>query len=367
MKMLFILSTIFFATTILAENLPPNCADHPDDFFVNNPKNCAAYWYCAHAEADPLDGSCDAGYNFNQRDQICDLPENYPCSDEEPEDPEPEDPEPEDPPPQPPRSVCEGHPNGRLVNNPTACRSFFECLNEIPFPRQCDVGLNFNEDWQSCEHPSLAPCSNDDFRCPFSGISRWEISGSCTDYNFCFSGQQRIRTCSEGLHFDTSISLCSLKQNVGCTRDLCPISNDIEDIVYHPSEEDCEQYYICYNGNLELQHCASGTHWNQERRQCERPEDAQCEINTPEPDPDPVVECRDEDGFHLVPHPEICQNYFICSPNIPPYEQQCRDGLLFDAKLLACNFENQATCADVATRRFIKPKSNLIDHIISKV
>lgn len=168
------------------------------------------------------------------------------------------------------------------------------------------------------------------------------------------------------------------------------------------------RYYICYSGNRELQYCASGTHWNQERQRCERPEDAQCEVmfkqlfryayfvvtkmlllhqlyttvpptdetedptdETEEPtDPteDPVIiECPDEDGIHLIPHPLICQNFFICSRNTPPLPQRCIDGLLFDALLLQCNYAADTICADGASRKISKHKQFMLNHNITSI
>ncbi len=261
--MLQILWTIVIATLVHTQETDvPDCSIF-DTFprFINNPINCRAYWHCGDADSPPTESECPDGYNFNENTQMCDYPEDYPCEDPTlpPTDPPtdlPTDPSsepPTDPPtepptdpttterPSPPRPVCEGQPDGRLVNDPTGCRSFFECRNEVALPRQCDMGLNFNEELQICDRPSFTPCSNDDFECPFYGISRWEVPGSCTDYNFCFAGQHRVQTCAPGLIFDSSISLCSLEENVSCERDLCPLTNDIDDIVTYPSENDCEQ------------------------------------------------------------------------------------------------------------------------------
>ncbi|KAG4078252.1 hypothetical protein HA402_011324 [Bradysia odoriphaga] len=351
-QVLLILWTTVLATTLVQTQSfdPPDCSTF-DDFpiFANNPINCRAYWFCGYADAEPIPDYCPDGYNFNEGKQLCDTPEEYPCTD--PEDPGTTDPTtvPTDPTdeteqpttdatttvrPPPSRNVCEGLPNGRLVNDPTLCRAFFECQNEVALPRQCDVGLNFNEELQICDRPSFTPCSNDEFECPFFGISRWEVPGSCNEYNYCFAGQHRVQTCAEGLLFDSAISLCALEENVKCERDLCPITNDIDNIVTYPSENDCEQYYKCYDNNRELQFCAPGTHWNQANQRCERPEDANCELatepptgppteETTEPSTDPPtdpptteppfeIECEPAEEPFLLPHPFVCQNYFLC-------------------------------------------------------
>lgn len=396
MKFLLTLWTIVLAVTLVQTQSfdPPDCSTF-DDFpiFANNPINCQAYWFCGSADAEAIPDFCPDGYNFNEEKQLCDTPEEYPC--EGPDDPTTTpDGSTDDTTettstestttarPPPPRNVCEGQPNGRLVNDPTLCRAFFECQNNVAFPRQCAVGLNFNEEMQICDRPSFTPCTNDDFECPFYGISRWEVPGSCNEYNYCFAGQHRLQTCAEGLLFDSSISLCSLEENVECTRDLCPITNDIDNIVTYPSEVSCEQYYKCYDNNRELQFCASGTHWNQENQRCERPEDANCELPTEpptdptEPPTDPTtepptepptsppfeIECEPAEEPFLLPHPFICQNYFLCVNEVG-YERRCLDGLLFDALLLGCNLPDAATCAEGSTRQITKRRKYFMDHV----
>lgn len=194
------LSTILLATIVLGQSDPPDCAEFPDEFFVNNPDNCRAYWFCQDALTPPRESMCPEGFHFDQGEQICNLPENYPCEDpittEDPtitEDPvtetteaidtdEPETvgpPETTPSPSPPPLNRCEGRPNGHFLNDPTGCRSYFVCVNEVAFTGQCDMGFNFNETMQLCDHPSRTPCTNENFECPFFGISRWEVPGSC--------------------------------------------------------------------------------------------------------------------------------------------------------------------------------------------
>lgn len=390
MKSLLTLWTIVLAITLVQTQSfdPPDCSTF-DEFpwFVDNPINCQAYWFCEREDSEAVIDFCPDGFNFNEESQLCDFPDVFPCDNPENPTTTPEDDTTTTVRPQPPRNVCEGLPNGRLVNNPTLCRAFFECQNDIAFPRQCDVGLNFNEELQICDRPSFTPCSNDDFECPFYGISRWEVPGSCNKYNYCFGGQHRVQTCADGLLFDSDISLCALEENVQCERDLCPITNDIDNIVTYPSEVSCEQYYKCYDNNRELQFCAPGTHWNQDNQRCERPEDANCELTEeppteeptdeptdepteepteePTPEPPPEITCDPAEEPFLLPHPTICQNYFLCANEVA-FERRCLDGLLFDALLLGCNLPDAATCADGATRRITKRRKYFIDHVVKR-
>ncbi|KAG4079324.1 hypothetical protein HA402_008016 [Bradysia odoriphaga] len=207
-----------------------------------------------------------------------------------------------------------------------------------------------------CDRPSLTPCTNDDFECPYWGISRWEVPGSCTEYNFCIEGQHRILRCAPGLVFDPELALCALEDETVCTRELCPLNGGIDNIVTYPSyDENCEEYYMCQGGNLELQRCAPRTHWNQERQRCERPEDAVCEVPPPI-----VIECPSGSLPVNVPHPTICRNYFLCINEVS-HEQECSEGTLFDVITLRCVVANQANCAGGATVRIGTRKIYLVN------
>ncbi|XP_037025047.1 pathogenesis-related protein 1-like [Bradysia coprophila] len=67
----------------------PNCADFPDGFFVNDPSNCQAYWYCHNAQSVPQPGLCNLPYNFDQSRQLCNHPDTFPCYDGPPTTPKP--------------------------------------------------------------------------------------------------------------------------------------------------------------------------------------------------------------------------------------------------------------------------------------
>lgn len=139
-----------------------------------------------------------------------------------------------------PENICEGRHDGFFVSDPTGCRSYFVCMNGNSSSRQqCEMGFNFNEALQICDHSK--PCKDYDFECPLRGISNWVYPGNCTLYNFCFGGSHALRECAPGLHFDISMSECNFKEVVKCTREVCPNKNDIDNIVTVPSDSDCEQ------------------------------------------------------------------------------------------------------------------------------
>lgn len=59
----------------------PNCANYPDVYFINDPSNCQAYWFCADPQSAPIPDRCPLPYNFDQANQLCNHPDEFPCSD----------------------------------------------------------------------------------------------------------------------------------------------------------------------------------------------------------------------------------------------------------------------------------------------
>lgn len=58
---------------------PPNCAHYPPMYFVNDPSDCQAYFFCESADSLPIRGKCPLPLNFDQGNQLCNNPDDYPC------------------------------------------------------------------------------------------------------------------------------------------------------------------------------------------------------------------------------------------------------------------------------------------------
>ena len=67
----------------------------------------------------------------------------------------------------------------------------------------------------------------------------------------CFAGIPIERSCSPGLYWNIQNSRCVRKQDSDCVINvnICPDTNNPNDVVFVPNEEDCQTYFICY-GNL---------------------------------------------------------------------------------------------------------------------
>lgn len=240
------------------------CLGQPAGAFVNNPADCQAFWICGNAGDTPIHGRCPNGYNFNQATTLCELPQDFPCSDDDDADevevttvlpttpsppltPSPPSPTPPPPPPPPTdETACQNRPNGYFVNNPVDCQAYWVCYNGSAHGAACRPGLNFNEAAQVCDNPENYPCANGDdeadpeFRCPAAGIHMYPMPDSCTRFRFCFAGHLAVRGCAVGLEFDERLRRCNFAELVECTRGQCPPVNDPQNVVTLASRVRCE-------------------------------------------------------------------------------------------------------------------------------
>lgn len=218
--------------------------------------------------------NCPLGHNFNEEVQICDLPQNYPCTEGEPVVPTTLAPPTTTEELLDESNVCHNRPNGYFVNNPAHCAAYWICDHEQAFEGSCLNDLNFNEELQVCDFQENFYCENstdDDaetdapetpigedatttedaptttttpglpFQCEADDIATYAIADSCTTYFLCFGGSVTIRKCAQGLHFDEVHGHCDLIERVRCLRGLCPAVNDADNIVTHPSENSCDE------------------------------------------------------------------------------------------------------------------------------
>lgn len=230
------------------------CTNQPNGSYVNSPTNCRAYYACSNGLA--IAYLCPYGFYFNEAKQLCDLPENVLCEtlngDVTTETPPNTD---ATPGPAPTAGtdvpgttdetdifdlICDGHPDGYLINNPISCQAFWRCTNGMAIPGQCESAFNFNEPKQLCDHPANYPCDNRPL-CPPQGIHTYKKHNSCTEFYFCFAGFLTIRQCAPGLHFDSAKGQCNFPVLAECEESVCPLINDPDNIVTLPSKERCDE------------------------------------------------------------------------------------------------------------------------------
>lgn len=235
---------------IIGSNAPLGpCSNQPNGLLINNVENCAAYWRCQDGIEIPE--QCEPGHSFHEPSQSCVTQDVYECSDDgigttpgltttvapttENDVDFPEV-----------APICDGLRDGHFVNSIANCRSFYVCMNGFAIIAQCPDGYNFNELQQACSNHIDYPCFDEEVNnqlCPETGIYAYEVRNSCELFNFCYAGAHSIRTCAEGLQFNSIDRRCDFPAAADCYRDLaydCPALNDPNNIVTYTSPTGCD-------------------------------------------------------------------------------------------------------------------------------
>lgn len=131
----------------------------------------------------------------------------------------------------PAKNPCEGLPNDTFVSNPKGCKYMFHCRNGLPFEAYCPSEMWFNTDSGICDFRTNVDCHLDDSKLPTN---------------------------------PRELILCPVKDN--------------KEIKYIASTLDCKRYFICYHGKPVQFECISDLHWNDEKKQCDHADKANCGV-----------------------------------------------------------------------------------------
>lgn len=169
---------------------------------------------------------------------------------------------------------------------------------------------------------------------------------SCTRYFLCFDGTPVERTCSPGLFFSRSELRCVRREESDCDLEvnICPEVNDPNNIIFIANQEDCRNYFVCYDGDLKEMECAARMHWDSINNWCVPAENSTCVPSYVLPDIREIT-CPPSSMSDIVflPHPADCRFYFICFM-MQSSLIRCANRTLFDYILNGCALAEQARC-----------------------
>ncbi|XP_035794802.1 uncharacterized protein LOC118467940 [Anopheles albimanus] len=236
---------------------------------------------------------------------------------------------------------CQNLPDGRFINDFTACDGFFTCFRGEAFPDTCPEGYYFNEEEQLCDFNWRVKCllCPDD---PTAPPTLEPIEGNCDFYTLCFQGIGSLRECADGLLFDRVLGACAVADTVDCEAAACPSNINPETPVLVPDPADCSSYFICLNGEATPAQCAPTLLFNPETRRCDLEENVECAEGAPSPTSCPAT------GFHLIGNPADCVSYFVCLDGVQSAAPlDCASGLIFDITEGQCRLPDEnSRCAD---------------------
>jgi hypothetical protein len=220
------------------------------------------------------------------------------------------------------------------IPNPESCENYFLCVNGARFERDCPVGQHFSPHLRRCADPDVAEC---ELGCPSTGLAFLPHEDDCNLYYICFNGMRTLMTCPNDLHWSTEANRCMDPDEAGCDEGAveCPATG-IEQI---PDPEDCERFILCINGFEIPLSCGPGLHFSPSERACMSPEDAECE----EPNQWKCPEVDTPGVIVFIPNTEDCTMYYLCwqGNEIP---LRCGAGLHWSISENRCLPPDEAKC-----------------------
>lgn len=140
-------------------------------------------------------------------------------------------------------NICTSHSDGTMVFNAKNCTGFYNCINGIPVPDACPFGQLFNDIINKCDSAERVDC----FECPVDVFNDIPVPNECSQFVRCskYNDPEQL-TCSVGLYFDSTVSMCNVANKVECTfKARCP--NNTELLVITPDRDTCNKLVNFFN------------------------------------------------------------------------------------------------------------------------
>ncbi|XP_055535898.1 peritrophin-44-like [Wyeomyia smithii] len=263
------------------------------------------------------------------------------------------------------RNRCLGVPDGTFINDFSDCDAYFVCARNSMVRGRCAAGFYFNEEEQKCDHPWNVTCllcrddgngddgngdegSGENDEAANGGVFdtglpvNFPIERECRKYTACVDDVGFLLECSEDLMFnrDPNVRACDLPENVDCTESVCPNNVNPSVPTFVPDLTDCSKYHICFNWDAvgEVRSCAGDLLFNPVTRECDFPENVDCDHILPVP----PTSCKPT-GIHHIPAEE-CNQFYVCvNGEQREPAQTCLGGTIFDVITMTCRNESDDT------------------------
>lgn len=171
---------------------------------------------------------------------------------------------------------CATQPNNYFRADPESCEGYFTCSNKLSIKQVCPAGFFFAEATQNCV-VATGNCVLS--ACPAKGIDFVPVVNSCTDYIVCVNGVENPASCGAGFLFDKVLKNCNSDYLVDCVVNSCPDPAVDPTVTYIESTRDCNEFYICLNGEPMLQKCAPNFYFNPTTKKCDLQANVQCAVS----------------------------------------------------------------------------------------
>ncbi|XP_056641952.1 probable chitinase 10 [Diorhabda sublineata] len=215
---------------------------------------------------------------------------------------------------------------------PYDCSKYYECSNGKAMLMDCPPGEVWNNEVQTCDWPYNTDCVPSPS--PNSVTINVEL----------FSSENTMRVVLSICYFYTFIS-CGFGHNnyINFSNLLKIYDDECTDGQHHYRyyPYDCQKYFSCENGQLELEVCPDNLYWNDEVKACDIQENVDCSDIIPFPDPD----CsNNETAYYFYPYD--CQKFYECYGGVL-YTLTCPDDSLWNDDEKTCDESDNVDCSNI--------------------
>ncbi|KAL3269272.1 hypothetical protein HHI36_008350 [Cryptolaemus montrouzieri] len=267
--------------------------------YLPDPMNCNAYYRCILGELKKQ--YCAGGLHWNKERGICDWPSDAKCKEEVMKKP---------------ATTTERSTQTSTTtqkSTTTTGRSTTTSWWTTPSTQNWWETTKTTQQWWTTKKP-MTPAEASmqevtEFSCQNGEYYPHEV---CSNFFICDNDQLVVQSCAPGLNWNVDEQVCDWPYRVKCSNRKKLVPNFIEknDLLnelqpepqssctgnsFAPYKGSCNQYMQCLWGRYEIYQCAPGLHWNNDKKLCDWPNNANCQIDNdvtnevnPEAPSDPV-------------------------------------------------------------------------------
>ncbi|CRK89115.1 CLUMA_CG002669, isoform A, partial [Clunio marinus] len=348
------------------------CGGRMDGVIFPDPQNCDVFVQCQ--KGNVVMQRCDRGDLFDLNLYYCVSAEVVNCGQRRrPNIVSPPQQTNQPPSPETHHSVCRNVRNGELLANPTNCRAFIECQQNLRLDRECGPGELFEARSGVCLSDFTVDCGDRVIPSPVNDIvirnicvgvpnhARVPDPRDCGRYFNCVNQRGVGQECDQGQLFETSLAMCIHERAVNCggrggsngnnnqiisqdgaiTIQACsnlPSGSRISD------PHDCQKFYECRN-NMRIENtCPPNQSFDIGMSQCRPSNSVTCGTrrNLRNPTLDNAI-CIGQVNGRRFGNLLNCRAFIECQAN-NRVDRECPNGELFDVNLSACLPAHNVRC-----------------------
>ncbi|XP_034482515.1 peritrophin-48-like [Drosophila innubila] len=211
-----------------------------------------------------------------------------------------------------PDLICTLVVNGTKINDPRACNSWIQCIDEMPVNGTCAEGLFYDRNSEDCVASKDVVCISSD-ACAEMANGFTADPYTCNGYYYCKNGTGTRGECNAGLNFNPGTEACI--RDYPCNFKMSPDNycNILPDGVFIKDPWNCNGWQMCWQGEIVNGTCPDSFLFSGSLGKCDYPQNVECTFTEPPPQTAEPDYCPKVGSF--VSDDRTCNGYYYCRKN----------------------------------------------------